>query len=117
MNFSDYCEDQSISLEGMGVYEKFQTFRIYWNSFLKFIDFREDDDTVLYFEELMRLLDVSHHTACDLWYANQRSWFKPEMAEVIVDMEKNKEKYNYFPILTRGDFAWDSVNRRFIPEN
>ena len=73
-----------------------------------------ENEVALLFESLQNLFDVSPAGAMDIWYAPQRSWYVPEMMDVIIDMDKNPQKYDFIPVLTSGDFDWDQVNKKFV---
>lgn len=62
---------------------------------------------------LAQYLGCSENTAMDIWYARQRSWFKKEMVQALIDLEKAPPG-TFRPRLTTGEFAWDSRNCRFI---
>lgn len=63
-----------------------------------------EDEQACYFTALSEEFNVPD--AVDIWYAPQRSWYKPEMMNVIVDMLRNPEKYDFHPNFTSHDFEW-----------
>jgi hypothetical protein len=73
------------------------------------------DEQSAFFQILASRLNCSAASAMMLWYADQRSWYEPEMADVIVDIGNYPNRYDYMPNFTSGDFIWDRENKRFIP--
>lgn len=69
-----------------------------------------------WFEQMSQYLNCSINAALDLTYGLERSWFKTEMIETILDMDRNPNNYEFKPILATGEFEWDETNRRFIPD-
>lgn len=113
MKFSDFLSNMKNG------YEKLISFNKNWKAYFLYLQEHCSgtfDEQSEYFDRLAEYLNVSDHTAQDIWYSNQRSWFKPEMVDVMIDMDRNPDKYSFHPIYTSGAFIWDSVNKKFIPE-
>lgn len=68
-----------------------------------------------FFNRLTRLFNVSIGTAYNIWYADQRSWFEPEMMEEIIRLDK-PGKDDFVPSLTTGGWDWDRQAKKFVPE-
>lgn len=68
-----------------------------------------------FFNELAKLFNVSIGTAYNIWYADQRSWFEPEMMEEIVRLDK-PGKDDFVPNLMSGEWDWDRQEKKFVPE-
>lgn len=87
------------------------------NAHEKYNQFRKDhfnDEPDTFFANLAKEFGVSDSTAYDIWYAPQRSWYKPEMMDEIVRLDKVTDEF--FPNYYSGSFDWDEVNKKFIPE-
>ncbi len=83
----------------------------------KMVDFYEKStlDDNAFFEGLAKELDISFDAAIDIWYAEQRSWFKPEMVDELCRLDKVKGEFR--PALYSGEFGWDEESKRFTPRN
>lgn len=64
-----------------------------------------------FFNRLMGLFNIKNDTAYNIWYAEQRSWFKPEMIDELIRLDHNNEEQ---PNLLAGDFEW--INGKFVAE-
>lgn len=85
----------------------------------KYNQFCQDNrmaDETDFFQRLCELFGVSHSTAMDIWYAPQRSWFRPAMIDELIRLDKVGTE-EFHPNLYSREFDWDSVNNRFLPEN
>lgn len=65
---------------------------------------------------LAKYLGCSTDCALDIWYARQRSWFRPEMIQALIDLDSSTDPMVFRPCLPSGEFVWDVVNKKFIPE-
>jgi hypothetical protein len=85
----------------------------------KYCEFRKDhanDSEDDFFNNLMKEFNISYQTALNIWYAVQRSWFKPEMVEEFIRLD-NPNNEGFRPILTVGHFCWDDKTKRFKEAN
>lgn len=73
------------------------------------------DSETNFFNALMKEFNVSYDTALDIWYAPQRSWFRSEMMEAIIALDK-LEPGEFIPCFASGEFKWDAVNKKFLPQ-
>jgi hypothetical protein len=83
----------------------------------KYTDFCKNhikDSEQDFFQNLANEFDVSVGTAYNIWYAPQRSWYKPEMMEEIIRLDKCKLE-EFFPNFYTGEFKWNGKN--FVEEN
>lgn len=71
-------------------------------------------ERVEYFAKLSELFDCQIHTVIDIWYAEQRSWFKPEMIDELLRLDKVPPGSEFRPNLCSGEFEWR--DGRFVPE-
>jgi hypothetical protein len=67
-----------------------------------------------FFFSMAQDLSCSFSTVYNIWYANQRSWFKPDMVEALIKLEKEPDAFQ--PHLISGDFDWDDNTKRFVPD-
>ncbi len=65
-----------------------------------------------FYQGIMDLFNVSYGTAMNLWYAPQRSWFKEEMFDELIRLDKVKDEF--IPNLCSGEFEWEG--NKFIPD-
>lgn len=72
-----------------------------------------EDEQAVFFTELNEFFDVPN--SLNIWYAPQRSWYRPEMMNIIVNMSRNPDKYDFLPNFGTGDFTWNVEELRFEP--
>lgn len=101
----------------MNAHEKYKKFISEWaNTYSKICEEKSyvnwEDEQAVFFTELDNLFNV--HDSINIWYAPQRSWYKPEMMDVIVDMIKNPDNYDFIPNFYTGEFDWDHENKKFV---
>lgn len=65
-----------------------------------------------FFGGICALFNVSIETAYNLWYAEQRSWFKEEMFDELIRLDGKTDEFQ--PCLATGEWAWK--NGKFVPE-
>ena len=80
----------------------------------QFIKNHRNDDQDDFFENLAKEFNVSVGTAYNIWYAPQRSWYKPEMMDEIIRLDKVGAE-QFHPCFASGEFKWDG--NKFIPAN
>lgn len=66
-----------------------------------------------FFAEMAHEFQCSENTALLIWYAEQRSWFDPNMIDVLITMERQGKE---LPNLVSGDFRWDAENKTFTED-
>ena len=74
-----------------------------------------NDSEADFFANLAEEFDVSLSVAYDIWYAPQRNWYLPEMMDEIIRLDKAPAG-EFRPNFCSGEFDWDNVNKKFIPE-
>lgn len=84
-----------------------------YKQYLEFCTNNSKANTETFFTGLQRLFNISEASAMDIWYAAQRSWFKPEMVDELIRLDKAGE---WRPNLQSGEFIWNSETNRFLPE-
>lgn len=80
-----------------------------YNLYLKFCEENKQSGEDRFFCKLAQEFDCSVNCSYLFWFAEQRSWFKPEMIDELIRMDKNGED---FPNLLSGDFRWE--NNKFL---
>jgi hypothetical protein len=65
---------------------------------------------------LANLLNISDNTALSIWYAEQRSWFKPGMVDELIRLD-DPNAVGFRPNLGSGEFTWNDNKKCFEPEN
>jgi hypothetical protein len=83
--------------------------------YLQFCREHANDEQEAFFDALAVKFGVNYSTALNIWYAEQRSWFKPEMIAELIRLDKAGPE-EFRPILASGEFEWDEVNCKFVPE-
>lgn len=68
-----------------------------------------------FFQKLVTEFKVSCGCATDMWYATERSWYRPEMMDELIRLDNPKES-GFRPNLRSGEFEWDAKNNRFLPD-
>lgn len=85
-----------------------------YDKFISFLRKHKDDSWNAFFDNLAKEFDVSQSTAYSIWYAEQRSWFRPEMIDELIRLDK-APKEEFRPSLASGEFQWK--NGKFLPED
>jgi hypothetical protein len=75
------------------------------NYYKENFNLNEDNNEYKFFLGLSKLFGVSIQTAMDIWYAESRSWFKPEMIDELIRLDA-PENEGHRPNLYAGDFDW-----------
>jgi len=86
-----------------------------YDKYLEFCQSNKNVEESEFFSKLAQMFDISIGTAYKIWYAEQRSWFKPEMVDAIIALDKAPLK-EFRPLFCSGEFERDVENKKFIPE-
>jgi len=99
----------------MSSYEKVCEYYRNYPDICKDLGILNCDEISGFIQGLSKYLGCNESTAMDIWYARQRSWFKNEMVQALIDLEKAPVG-TFRPNLTSGEFEWDDQNHCFIKE-
>ena len=84
-----------------------------YDKLMKFYRDNPDLDQDVFFSKLAKEFQCSDFCAVLLWYAEQRSWFVPEMIDELVRLDK----IDKLPTkLFSGEFMWCKTTNAFIEE-
>ncbi len=85
-----------------------------YQKYLKFCKNHKRNQVDDFFDALAKEFNVTEGTTYQIWYAEQRSWFKPEMIDELIRLD-NPEVPGFRPNLGSGEFDWE--DGKFVPEN
>lgn len=86
-----------------------------YEKYLDFLSQNQNSNESEIFNGISELFKISLQTVMMIWYMDSRSWFKPEMIDALILLDKEKSP-EFVPNIFSGEFAWDDENKKFVPD-